>query len=91
MKPEEAIEILSNELRIITDLISYYRNFENCNDMALAYRIKRQKAMEAAISALKEVQRYREIGTVEECHEAVEKQKAEGWKKNFLEKFEKIV
>lgn len=28
-----------------------------------------------AISALKEVQQYREIGTVEECREAVEKQK----------------
>lgn len=31
---------------------------------------------DAAIIALKEVQRYREIGTVEECREAVEKQKA---------------
>lgn len=75
MKPEEAIEILSNELRIITDIISYCRNFEECNDMALAYQIKRQKAMEAAISALKEIQQYREIGSVEECQEAVEKQK----------------
>lgn len=28
-----------------------------------------------AISALKEIQQYREIGTVEECREAVEKQK----------------
>ena len=31
--------------------------------------------MEMAISALKEIQQYREIGTVEECREAVEKQK----------------
>ena len=31
-----------------------------------------------AISALKEIQQYREIGTVEECREAVEKQKAKG-------------
>lgn len=31
---------------------------------------------DAAIIALKEVQRYREIGTVEECREAVTKQKA---------------
>lgn len=31
---------------------------------------------DAAIIALKEVQRYREIGTVEECREAVAKQKA---------------
>lgn len=29
-----------------------------------------------AISSLKEVQQYRKIGTVEECREAVEKQKA---------------
>ena len=33
------------------------------------------KKVEEAIEALKEVQRYREIGTVEECREAVEKQK----------------
>ena len=33
------------------------------------------ESLGAAISALKEVQQYREIGTVEECREAVEKQK----------------
>ena len=32
-------------------------------------------ADEVAISALKEVQQYRKIGTVEECREAIEKQK----------------
>lgn len=32
-------------------------------------------AIEEAIEALKEIQQYREIGTVEECREAVEKQK----------------
>lgn len=31
--------------------------------------------MEMAISALKEIQQYRKIGTVEECREAVKKQK----------------
>lgn len=31
-------------------------------------------SLQYCISALKEVQRYREIGTVEECREAVEKQ-----------------
>lgn len=74
MTAEEAIEELSNELRIITDMISYCRNFENCNDMSLAYRIKRKEAMETAIFALKEIQQYREIGTVEEWREAREKQ-----------------
>ena len=33
-------------------------------------------AFSMAIIALKEIQQYREIGTVEECREAVEKQKA---------------
>ena len=32
-------------------------------------------AISVATSALKEIQQYREIGTVEECREAVEKQK----------------
>ena len=34
-----------------------------------------EEACNMAIEALKEVQQYREIGTVEECREAVEKQK----------------
>ena len=33
------------------------------------------EAIDTAISALQEIRRYREIGTVEECREAVEKQK----------------
>ena len=36
----------------------------------------RLDCIDYAISALKEVQQYREIGIVEECREAVEKQKA---------------
>ena len=35
-----------------------------------------RKAKDIAISALEEIQQYRKIGTVEECREAVEKQKA---------------
>lgn len=34
------------------------------------------KACDAAIKALEEVQQYRQIGTVDECREAVEKQTA---------------
>ena len=34
-----------------------------------------EKAFDTAISAIQEIRRYREIGTVEECREAVEKQK----------------
>ena len=35
-----------------------------------------REVLDMAISALKEIQQYREIGTVEECREAREKQKA---------------
>ena len=35
----------------------------------------RLDCIDYAISALKEIQQYREVGTVEECREAVEKQK----------------
>ena len=35
-----------------------------------------RESLEMAITALKEIQQYRAIGTVEECHEAREKQKA---------------
>lgn len=34
-----------------------------------------RESLEMAIQALEEIQQYREIGTVEECREAVEKQK----------------
>ena len=34
-----------------------------------------RESLDMAITALKEVQQYREIGTVEECREVVEKQK----------------
>ena len=76
MKPEEAIEVLSNELIVITDMIGYCKDFEKESDLALAYRVKRQEAHNVAISALKEIQQYREIGTVEECREAVKNYKS---------------
>ena len=40
-------------------------------------------AFDMAISALKEVQQYRALGTVEECREAVEKQKP---KRRYIQK-----
>ena len=36
---------------------------------------KRAEAIDAAIKALEEIQQYREIGTPDECREAVEKMK----------------
>lgn len=40
-------------------------------------------AFKTAITALKEIQRYRAIGTVEECREAVEKQKPKKPHRNY--------
>ena len=71
MKPEEAIEVLSNELIVITDMIGYCKDFEKESDLALAYRVKRQEAHNAAITALKEVQQYRKIGTAEEIRKTI--------------------
>ena len=82
MKPEEAIERIEYHMRI--------------------HRLKEQRAVyiteafNMAIKALREVQQYREIGTVEECREAVEKQNSKEyesnraeWKTKFMSKFMK--
>ena len=42
-----------------------------------------EKAFDTAISALKEIQQYCEIGTVEECREAVKKQKPKKPHRNY--------
>ena len=83
MTENEAIEVLSNELIVITDMIGYCRDFEKESDLALMYRVKRQEAHKIAITALKEIQQYREIGTVEECREAREKQKPKKPHRNY--------
>lgn len=53
---------------------------ENCDDCELCYMqgtgSEHIASVEVAIKALEEVQQYRQIGTVEECREAVEKQTA---------------
>ena len=61
MTEQEAIEIME-EVKALDD--SLY-----------AYDPAYMEALEIVISASKEVQRYRKIGTAEECREAVEKQK----------------
>lgn len=89
MKPEEAIEELNHELLILECLIEEVNSFvcdcdvdddeyddekEQCEISLTRYK-KEKEVIETAISALKGVQQYREIGTVEECREAVEKRK----------------
>lgn len=73
MKPEEATEILEE--------------IKELDDTLYAYSDIYMKALETAISALKEIQQYRKIGTVEECREAMEKQKAKKPKLNYKSKF----
>ena len=61
MKPEKAIEILEE--------------VKELDDTMYAYNPAYMNAMDMAIEALKEIQQYREIGTVEECREAVANKK----------------
>jgi len=113
MKPEEAIEGLNHELLILECFIEEENSFicdcdvdddeyddekEQCEISLTRYK-KEKEVIEMAISALKEIQlykdnklclvpedvysrqcseldAYKEIGTVDECREAVEKQKA---------------
>lgn len=64
MTENEAIK----ELETSIDLAKMCtQNYERKNEI---------QGYEMAIKALEEVQKYRKIGTVEECREAVEKQKA---------------
>ena len=88
MKPEEAIEELNHELLILECLIEEVNSFIcDCDvdddeyddekeqfEISLTRYKKEKEVIEMAISSLKEVQQYREIGTVEECREAREKQ-----------------
>ena len=60
MTPEESIEILEE--------------VKELDDTMYAYNPAYMNALDMAIEVLKEVQQYREIGTVDECWKAVEKQ-----------------
>ena len=69
MTENEAIEAL----RLINT--SSVHPFYNWEEMA--------EVRDIAISVLKEIQQYRKIGTVEECREAVEKQKPKKPHRNY--------
>ena len=98
MTTEEAIEILDNEYRRIELQIIFLKGTIKENTESFRYRIDVKESLKTAISALKEIQlykdnklclipedvysrqcseldTYKEIGTVEECRKAVEKQK----------------
>lgn len=74
MKPEEAIELLRSMQNPKQDYANLVCAPAFCTGYRYVYPEPEDYAIEEAISALKEVQQYREIGTVEECREAREKQ-----------------
>lgn len=70
MTPEEAIKIAIHCLGVQTE----QEVCEECS-VYLEGGIACREVARFAVSALEEVQQYREIGTVEECREAAEKQR----------------
>nr|DAI27712.1 MAG TPA: TFIIB zinc-binding [Caudoviricetes sp.] len=87
MTENEAIKVLVTQKQCI-DKSSSGQCKINCGDckknIPIAYQ---EKSYEVAITALKEIQQYWEIGTVEECREAVEKQKPKKPRLNYKPKF----
>ena len=75
MTPEEAIEMLRGMQNKKVDYAELVCAPAFASGYKYVYPEPEDYAIEEAISALKEIQQYREIGTVEECREAVEKQK----------------
>lgn len=80
MTENEAIEKLHAYLECESRRAKIVSCNESCDDCELCYMqgtgSEHIASVEKAIQALEEVQQYRQIGTVEECHEAVEKQTA---------------
>lgn len=67
MTENEAIKHLQSYAEVVGNMIKYCKDFEPKADITGYLEKKTVFAM--AISALKEVQKYSEIGTVEECKE----------------------
>ena len=75
MTPEEAIEMLRGMQNKKVDYAEIVCAPAFAYGYEYIYPEPEDYAIEEAVKALKEIQQYREIGTVEECREAVEKQK----------------
>ncbi len=74
MTENEAIKKLEPYLDGIDSDLTFMELFYK--DVDRSEYLADRDAFTTAITALKEIQQYREIGTVEECREAVEKQEA---------------
>lgn len=83
MTEQEALKMLKGKLTCMTleDLSCIKkgcdRDCDSCNyNYTQGTRGEQKESLELAIKALEEIQQYRAICTVEECREAVEKQRA---------------
>ena len=76
MTENEAIELLRSMQNPKQDYADVVCAPVFCTGFRFVYPEPEDYAIEEAIKALEEIQPYREIGTVEECRKAVEKQKA---------------
>lgn len=76
MTENEAIELLRSMQNPKQDYADVVCAPAFCTGFRFVYPEPEDYAIEEAIKALKEIQQYRKIGTVEECRKAVEKQKA---------------
>lgn len=74
MTPEESIKMLRGIQNKKVDYAELVCAPAFAYGYEYVYPEPEDYAIEEAITALKEIQQYREIGTVEECREAVEKQ-----------------
>ena len=83
MKPEEMIELLKGMQSPLEDYAELVGAPAFAYGHKYAYPYPEDYAIEEAIEALKEIQQYREIGTVEECRKAVEKQKPKKPHRNY--------
>ena len=75
MTPEEAIEMLRGMQNKKVDYAELVCAPAFAYGYEYVYPEPEDYAIEEAIKALKEIQQYREIGTVEECREEAEKRK----------------
>lgn len=75
MTENEAIELLRSMQNPKQDYADVVCAPAFCTGFRFVYPEPEDYAIEEAIKALEEIQQYREVGTVEECREAVEKQK----------------
>ena len=87
MTVEEAIELLRSMQNPKQDYADIVCAPAFCTGFRFVYPEPEDYAIEEAIKALKEIQQYREIGTVEECRKAVEKQKPKKPRLNYKPKF----